>query len=782
MRGINRILAAAFAVFILLGLSARSGAVEFSAGRTYPVGSKPSAAVVADFNGDGKMDIAVANRDGNNVSILLGIGDGTFQSAMNFDAGNSPSAVALGDFDGDGEIDLAVFQPADPDKGLVGSASILLGNGDGTFQAPKTLALTEPSFEMVVADFNSDKKSDIAFSNLDPTTNNLTMSIFLGKGDGTFQAAKNISVPAGFNGSFGVGDFNGDAKPDLAIGVAGGIAVLVGDGDGTFRQGSTATTADTFNVGSIQVADLNSDGKLDLLVWSSASFRLDKEGPSSSTTRVSFFKGNGNGTFQAEQVVTTATVGKVNVVAPESGSSVSQAFVGDFNGDGKLDIAFRRTSYFAFQVVSTLAIALGKGDGNFSSTLSLPSDTGPVLAVNDLNADKLCDFVVLPPAPNDVVVLLNSSPTSGADLGIIQSDKLPAPMAVGDHLTYSGLVLNAGPQNATGVTFTDTLPNSSNFVSATATQGNCTQTHLVVTCNLGSLVDVADAQITIVVVPTAPGTITNSMNVSANEPDAALANNSATQITTVVSAFTLTVAKAGNGSGTIHSGSGFDCSATCAATFSNGTTVSLIATPSETSVFAGWSGACTGTDPNACSVIMNSNESVTATFDPGPDFSLSAAVANLNLKRGGEASEILTIAAQGGFSGTIALACSSSGPSPNPLCSISPSSITPGNSATLTVNAATMAATLHRQSSSRVAGLYSSFVAVGMLGCVLMSSLDRKRRAFWSVCLLLMVTVFSTLCVGGVSNPPISAANYTVTVNLTSVAIHHSTQVIVTLK
>jgi uncharacterized repeat protein (TIGR01451 family) len=778
----NRNLAMAFVLLVLPAYPARSGAVEVSAGTTYPVGSNPSAAVVADFNSDGKMDIAVANRDGNNVSILLGIGDGKFQSAMNFDAGNSPSAVALGDFDGDGKIDLAVFQPADLDKGLVGSANILLGNGNGTFQAPKTLPLTEPSFEMVVADFNSDRKSDIAFSNLDPTTNNLTMSIFLGKIDGTFQAAKNSSVPTGFNGSFGVADFNGDAKPDLAIGVAGGIAVLFGNGDGTFRQGSTATTADTFNVGSIQVADLNSDGKLDLLVWSTASFHsLDKEGPSSSTTRVSFFKGNGNGTFQPEQVVTTATVDKINVFAPPTGSSVSQAFLGDFNGDGKPDVAFRRTSYFAFQVVSTLAIALGKGDGNFSSTLSLPSDTGPVLAVNDLNSDKLCDFVVLPPAPNYVAVLLNSSPTSGADLGITQSDKSPEPIAVGDHLTYSALVLNEGPQNATGVTFTDTLPISSNFVSATATQGNCTQTHLVVTCNLGSLVDVADVQITIVVVPTVTGTITNSMNVSANESDAALANNLAAQITTVVSAFTLTVAKAGNGSGTIHSGSGIDCGATCAATFSSGTTVSLIATPSETSVFAGWSGACTGTDPNACSLIVNSNESVTATFDPGPDFSLSAAVANLNLKRGGEASEVLTIAAQGGFSGTIGLACSSSGPSPSPVCSISPSSVTPGNSATLTVNAATMVATSPPKSSSRVAGLYSSFVAVGVLGCVLMSSLDRKRRAFWAVCLLLMVTVFSTACGGGVSNPPISPANYTVTVTATSGAIHHSAQVIVTL-
>src|SRR5215469_7350876 len=134
--------------------------VKLAAPTSYPVGTSPAAIVLGDFNGDGKIDIAVANSGSGDVSILLGNGDGTFHPAVNYSAGHNPSMIAVGDFNGDGKLDLAV--ECDFDAAAGASVSILLGNGDGTFQAPKTLSLTAGLAWMAVADFDGDKKSDLA--------------------------------------------------------------------------------------------------------------------------------------------------------------------------------------------------------------------------------------------------------------------------------------------------------------------------------------------------------------------------------------------------------------------------------------------------------------------------------------------------------------------------------------------------------------------------------------------------------------------------------------------
>src|SRR5215831_4404637 len=170
----------------ILGSSPNLAAVDFAATKSYAVGTSPAAIVVGDFNGDGKVDIAVANTGSSDVSILLGNGDGTFQPAVNFSAGNSPSAIAVGDFNGDGKLDLAVLQPGA--NGVAGSVGILLGNGDGTFQAPKTLSLSVTALFLAVADFNLDKKSDLAVGD------SAGLNVFIGNGDGTFQPAKQTAL------------------------------------------------------------------------------------------------------------------------------------------------------------------------------------------------------------------------------------------------------------------------------------------------------------------------------------------------------------------------------------------------------------------------------------------------------------------------------------------------------------------------------------------------------------------------------------------------------------
>ena len=795
MRKTIQFLAFATLLQIVLGSAPGSSAVDFAPAKTYPVGTSPSAIVIGDFNGDGKQDIAVANSGSNNVSILLGNGDGTFRPAENFDAGNSPSAILLGDFNGDGKVDLTLFQTGDPDHTTTGSLSILLGNGDGTFRPPTNTALSAFASTVVVGDFNLDKKADLIVGEIDrsPDTHifNLTLSLLSGNGDGTFQAPHMFSTfPNGTNALLAA-DLNNDGKLDLAVGNGFAISILVGKGTGTFLQGVTVALADGFTPDSVQAADLNSAGKQHLVVKSNHFMHSqDSEGPSSNTDHVSLFLNNGNGTFQAEQILATASKGKSNVFAPATGDSLDEPILGEFNGDRKLDLAYRRITLAPFRVPplpnpTSLEMLLGRADGTMSSALII-SDPGPGLATGNLNGDNLSDLVALGTPNNNVLVLLNTSPASGADLGIVQPGASPESAGVGGTLTYSAHVHNEGPQDATGVTFTDTLPNTVTFVSAKSSQGGCVQSHGSVTCNIGSLADAIDTQVTIIVTPTATGTIINAMNVSGNESDLALANNSSVQIVTVVPVFTLRVAKAGNGSGTIQSTSEFsgsiDCGTTCSATILGGNTVSLMAVPSPASVFAGWSGGCMGTDPNACTISMSSNQSVAATFNPAPDFTLSSAAASLNVKRGAQTTETLTFAAQGGFSGAIALACFVSGPSPMPACAISPNSVSPGSSATLTVNATSLSAALAPQWFN-MTGLTATLLPMGIVGFVLVLS-DRKRRRLWTLSLMLMVaTILPMACGGGSSNPLHSVAqNYTVTVTATSGTLQHSTAISVTVQ
>ena len=185
---------------------------------------------MGDFNGDGIPDLATANGGvesfmappDSTVGILLGNGDGTFQPAQTFAVGPAPLALAVADFNGDGHLDIAAADST--------GISILLGNGDGTFQPAQTYAAQEGS--LVVADFNGDGHVDIATSG---------GSILLGNGDGTFQAAQTFASSPGY--SLAVGDFNGDGVPDIAFtfvaptaGYQGTLAILLGNGDGTFQS------------------------------------------------------------------------------------------------------------------------------------------------------------------------------------------------------------------------------------------------------------------------------------------------------------------------------------------------------------------------------------------------------------------------------------------------------------------------------------------------------------------------------------------------------------------
>ena len=770
----------------ILGSSPNLAAVDFAATKSYAVGTSPAAIVVGDFNGDGKVDIAVANTGSSDVSILLGNGDGTFQPAVNFSAGNSPSAIAVGDFNGDGKLDLAVLQPGA--NGVAGSVGILLGNGDGTFQAPKTLSLSVTALFLAVADFNLDKKSDLAVGD------SAGLNVFIGNGDGTFQPAKQTALSSN---SIGIvtADFNGDSKPDAALVTSAGIQILLGNGDGTFSSGVLIRVAGVYpvNYGSAVASDLNHDGKSDMLVSTSdfhpsgGIFTRD-----TLTTKISLFLGNGDGSFQDEQVVATAIEGVDG--SPVQGEAIGHPFFGDFNGDGKLDLAYRVTPR-GTGLTPSLAFRLGKGDGSFSLGVlgfPLPAAVNPV--PQDLNADKLDDLIFVGTA-NNINVQLNTSPTSGADLGILSPGASPARVGVGTNLTFTANVLNLGPQDATGITFRDTLPNSVNFVSASATQGSCVQSNGIVSCNIGSLASAFDSKVTIVVTPTAVGTITNSMTVTANEPDPVAGNNNATDTVNVVAMLTLTVTKAGNGSGTVTDtvmNGLINCGSTCSASYPQGTSVALNATPAGTSVFAGWSGACTGSDPNACSITMNSNQTVTATFSQATDFTLIPASATFITQTGKQITDVLTLTAQNGFSGQVNLSCTVNGPTPLATCGVTPSSVTLGSSpsnSTLMMSApASLVASslpLERASSilAQAIDLPISGLMLGGIGFASRRFKKRQIRVWFLGSSIIALLVVLGGC-GGSSIPPPPPKNYTVTVTATSASgsIQHTTTVTLTVQ
>src|SRR2546426_457828 len=305
-------------------------AVSYRAG-SGPTGSGASYLASGDFNGDGKLDLVVANRSSGNVSVLLGNGDGTFQSAVNYDAGIYPQSVAVADFNGDGKLDFAVANFHS------GNVSVLLGKGDGTFQTPINYDAADDPHSVAVGDFNGDGKADLAVANLASSN----VSVLLGNGDGTFQSAVNYGTAAGW--SVAVGDFNGDGKADFAV--AGyyddNVSVLLGHGDGTF-QAPVNYGAGKDPV-SVAVADFNDDGKPDLAVANRGSFWDFTDGS------VSVLLGNGNGSFQV-------------AVNYGVGANAGSLAVADFNGDGKPDLALANSA--------GVGVLLGTTGGAFQAAVN----------------------------------------------------------------------------------------------------------------------------------------------------------------------------------------------------------------------------------------------------------------------------------------------------------------------------------------------------------------------------------------------------------------------------
>lgn len=316
---------------------AQNVSLKPATGSPIGVGSGPTSVATGDFNRDGKLDFAVANANDNTVSVFLGQGDGTFTSSGAFKVNRNPFptvcvptcssvpiAVAVADFNNDGKPDLAVTNiPINSGcsiSALFGSVcssvAILLGNGDGTFQDSNQFdSGGHLPVSIAVANFNNDfdnnhnPKLDLAIVNL----NSNNVEILLGDGGGNFSGK--TSIPVGTSpSSVAAGDLNGDGIPDLVVTNTNDstISVFLGNGDGSF--GAATNFAVGVRPASVAVGDFNGDGKSDLAVANLLS------------STVSVLLGDGTGSFGAP-------------VSYPVGRYPSSISLGDFNGDGKTDIA-----------------------------------------------------------------------------------------------------------------------------------------------------------------------------------------------------------------------------------------------------------------------------------------------------------------------------------------------------------------------------------------------------------------------------------------------------------
>jgi hypothetical protein len=335
---------------------------------TNGMGNFADSVAVGDFNKDGKLDIAVSYMQDNDVRVLLGGGNGSFGAASTYAAGTQPYWIASGDLNGDGYPDLVTANTTL--SASTGTISVLMNNKNGTFASAATYPVGNQPYQVAIGDLNGDGHPDLA------VTNNAanTVSILFGSSAGTFTAQPTLSTCANPYG-VAIGDFKHNGSPSVAVTcyASSQLEIFPNNGNGTFGSPFMYTVGNSINgltpnPASIALGDFNRDGKLDIVVGNTTA------------NNISFFAGNRDNTFNA-------SVESPSLNFPDS------IVAGDFNGDGILDIAG------VAPVWNAVELTLGVGDGTFGSISQraagqLAMKTVPwALAAGDFNGDGQLDIV-----------------------------------------------------------------------------------------------------------------------------------------------------------------------------------------------------------------------------------------------------------------------------------------------------------------------------------------------------------------------------------------------------
>jgi hypothetical protein len=759
-------------ISILLG----NGDGTFGAATNIAAGSYLNSIAVADFNGDGKADLAVASSL-SGILIFLGNGDGTFQSPKTFPANSpNPGSLAVGDFNGDGKMDTVIIG-----GGVADSVSILLGNGDGTLGPPTSFPVVRASFAILVADVNHDGNLDVlTLANTTVYTSDPgTVSVLLGKGDGTFLeptapvSSSGVAVVEGdFNrdgkadlaaasgyvvvvmlgtgnntfqsgvtypiGGFAAtavsilaGDFNGDGITDLAVisQNPGTVSILLGNGDGTFQAANGATTG--ANPISFALADFNGDGKLDVAV-------LD-EGTNcaqSGSSNLVVFLGNGDGTLQAGLVTTL--------------SSCSSALAaGDFNGDGRVDLIFGDGTVF-----------LGNGDGTFQ-TQPIGGRTTPIpLAVADFNLDGKLDYAAAESTASTVTVFLgngNGTFQPGTSYGVgVSPNSVTVVDVNGDSVpdlvtgNYAGGSISLLLGNGDG-TFESSLNFGTQDITEMAVQGDFNGD------GKADLAAIGTNGVTILTNDSAgPGASVSPTNLTfGNQPRGATSGSQAVTLLNsrnavlTISGISIVGAQSSDFSETNTCGASVAVGASCI--------VSVTFTPSALGVRM----AAIRIVDNASSMLQN--VPLTGTIASGSSNSATVSA-------GQTATYTLAIGG-GGFAGTATLSCTGApkGATCSPPASVN---VSAGTASTFTVSVTMTSRTLAGVRSDT--SLSPGWWAIAVFGFVILPMAGRRGR--WTIRLLPLALLLLICSCGGSSsssgpqpNPNgTPVGSYTLTVSATS--------------
>ena len=380
----SRITLAVATTCALLALAAPTGAAAepadptFASATHYGVGREPSYVTAADFDIDGRVDVATANQESDDVSVLTNTGNGTFGRPVHYGVGISPASVAAADLDGDGKADLAVTNQGSPD-GITFTVSVLINEGDGTFEEAVDYEVGRFPEGLAAEDLDGDGRPDLAVTNGDPEDASPRISVLTNRGDGTFRAPVDYEVRNDAS-SVTAADFNWDCKAELATAdyFDDAVSVLANRGDGTFARPAY------YDVGrhplSVAAADLNGDGKADL-----ATANGQRSGS------VSVLTNRGSGTFK-------------RAVDYSVGRYPGSVFAADLNGDRRADLVAANFSDAAISVLTN------RGSGTFRKATTHRVGRYPtsVTAAN-LGGSKKPDLAVSNLGPSTVSVLINTT-------------------------------------------------------------------------------------------------------------------------------------------------------------------------------------------------------------------------------------------------------------------------------------------------------------------------------------------------------------------------------------